>query len=355
MSKQLRKIYYMKQARVTEPHKIEYYEVEAPKASDLKDDEILLRIHKIGVCGSDIHVMHGQHPFVTYPVIQGHEYGAEVVAVGKNVTKVKPGDRGAARPQLVCGECGPCKKDRWNVCENLKVQGFQAPGCAQAYFIVPEERMVKCDDKLSFEQIAIIEPCAVGVHASGRTDVAGKNVVVTGAGTIGNLVAQCVKGRGAKKVLITDVSDLRLEKAKACGLEYTANTLKEPFADAVKRVFGDEGFQAAFEVSGAQPCITDIVANIEKGSDIVVVAVFSKDPTVNFAVLDEHELRIIGSMMYKHDDYVLAAEMLADGRLNVDPLVTQRFDFSEYQKAYEYIDSNREECMKVMIDLETAE
>lgn len=342
----------MLQQRVVEPGKIEFVEVEELIPEMLKDNEILLKVHNIGVCGSDIHVWRGHHPFVTYPVIQGHEYGAEVIAVGKDVTAVKPGDKASARPQLVCGKCGPCKKGRYNVCEELRVQGFQAPGCAQRYFIVPEDRIVKADSKLSYEEIAVMEPCAVGVHASGRTDVKGKNVVITGAGTIGNLVAQCVLGRGAKKVLITDISDLRLAKAKECGIENTANTLKESFKDAVKRVFGDEGFQAAFEVSGAQPCITDLVANIEKGSDIVIVAVFSKPPYVNFAELDEHELRIIGSMMYKHEDYVLASEMLADGRLKVEPLVTQRYKFTDYAEAYHCIDNNPEVCMKVMISLD---
>lgn len=345
----------MIQARVIKPHNIEFFDVKTPDAGDLKDNEILLRIHQIGICGSDIHVMHGEHPFVTYPVIQGHEYGAEVIAVGSNVTVVKPGDKATARPQLVCGECGPCKSGRPNVCENLRVQGFQAPGCAQPYFIVPEERIIKCDPELNYEHIAIIEPCAVGVHASGRTDVRGKNVVVTGAGTIGNLVAQAVIGRGAKKVLITDISDLRLEKAQQCGITYTANTMKESFEDAVNRVFGEEGFQCAFEVSGAQKCITDLIANIEKGCDIVIVAVFSKNPEINLAVLDEHEIRLIGSMMYLHEDFLLAAEMLSDGRLNVDPLVTQRFDFKEYAKAYDYIDNHREECMKVMVNLESLE
>ena len=95
-----------------------------------------------------------------------------------------------------------------------------------------------------------------------------------------------------------------------CGLENTANTAKESFEDAVKRVFGDEGFQCAFEVSGVQKCITDLVANIEKGSDIVIVAVFSKNPEVNLAVLDEHEIRLIGSMMYLHEDYLLAFPMV---------------------------------------------
>ncbi len=343
----------MIQARVVTPEDIQFFEVPTLEAKDLKDNEILLRIHKIGVCGSDIHVMHGQHPLVTYPVIQGHEYSADVVAVGKNVTTVKPGDKATARPQLVCGECGPCKKGRYNICEDLKVEGFQAPGCAQPYFIVSEDRIIKCDPKLTYEEIAIIEPAAVGVHASARTDVKGKNVVVTGAGTIGNLVAQCVIGRGAKKVLVTDVNDLRLEKAKQCGVEYTANTMKESFKDAVKRVFGDEGYQCAFEVSGQQVCISDIMTNIEKGSDIVVVAVFAKNPVINFSELGEHELCLKGSLMYLHEDFKLAAEMLADGRLKIEPLVTHRFDFKEYNEAYKCIAEHGQECMKVMIDLET--
>lgn len=342
----------MIQAKVIRPHEIEMIEVETPVAGDLQDNEILLKIHKIGVCGSDIHVWHGQHPFVKYPVVQGHEYSAHVVAVGKGVTTVAPGDKATARPQLVCGKCGPCRSGRPNVCEELRVQGFQAPGCAQPFFIVPESRVIKCAPHLDYEKIALMEPCAVGIHASRRVDVRDKNVVVTGAGTIGNLVAQAVKGRGAKKVLITDISDLRLEKARECGLMYTANTARESFHDAVKNAFGDEGFQCAFEVSGAQKCIDDLVMSVEKGSDIVIVAVFSNKPNIDMSVVNEHELRIVGSMMYLHDDYLLAAEMLADGRLEVGPLVTQRFDFREYADAYDCIDSRREECMKVIIDLE---
>ncbi|KAA6301501.1 MAG: L-iditol 2-dehydrogenase [Candidatus Ordinivivax streblomastigis] len=341
----------MKQARVIKPGIIEFVNVEDPASKKLADNEILLKIHRIGVCGSDIHVMHGQHPFVTYPVIQGHEYGASVVAVGAGVTKVKPGDKATARPQLVCGECPPCKKGRYNVCQNLRVQGFQAPGAAQSHFIVPEDRLIYVDNGLPFDEIAMIEPCAVGVHATSRTDLIGKNVVITGAGTIGNLVAQFALARGAKKVLITDVSDLRLEKAKTCGIEYTANTLKEKFEDAIQRVFGDELFQVAFEVSAAQQCITDLVATIEKGSVIVIVGVFTKPALVDLAVVDEHEITLIGSMMYKHEDFELAAELLRDEKINVKPLVTQHFDFEDYAEAYKFIDNHREECMKVIVNM----
>ncbi len=341
----------MKQAQITKPGDLQFAEIPDPTPAQLAENEILLQVKTIAICGGDIHVMHGQHPFVTYPVIQGHEYGAEVVAVGKSVTKVKPGDKATARPQLVCGECEPCRKGRYNVCQNLRVQGFQAPGAAQQYFVVPEDRLVKVDNSLPFERIALVEPCAVGVHATSRTDLKGKNVVVTGAGTIGNLVAQCAQIRGAKRVLITDVSDLRLQKAKECGIAHTANTEKEPFADALKRVFGGEGFQTGFEVSGAQPCITDLVASIEKGCDIILVGVFSTPPTVDLAVVDEHEISIIGSMMYLHEDFFLAAGLLRDGKINVAPLVTQHFDFAKFAEAYRFIDQNRESCMKVVIDM----
>ena len=114
---------------MTSPGVIEYREVSVPKK--ISENEVLLRIQKIGVCGSDIHVWHGKHPFTSYPIVQGHEYCGEVIEVGHEVTLLKPGDKATARPQLVCGTCNPCKKGHHNVCMNLKVQGFQANGGAQ--------------------------------------------------------------------------------------------------------------------------------------------------------------------------------------------------------------------------------
>ena len=124
----------MRQAIMISPGVIEYREI--PEPGQLKENEVLLRIKRIGVCGSDIHVFHGKHPATPYPVVQGHEYSAIVEAVGTKVTKVKPGMKATARPQLVCGECGPCKRGQYNACQKLKVQGFQAPGVAQDLFVV---------------------------------------------------------------------------------------------------------------------------------------------------------------------------------------------------------------------------
>ncbi|MCX6227553.1 MAG: alcohol dehydrogenase catalytic domain-containing protein [Bacteroidia bacterium] len=223
----------MRQAVMTSPGVIEHLDV--PEPGPLKENEVLLRIKKIGVCGSDIHVFHGKHPATPYPVVQGHEYSAIVEAIGSKVTKVRPGMKATARPQLVCGKCGPCRRGQYNACQELKVQGFQAPGVAQDLFVVTDDRIVPFPDSMTFEQGAMIEPAAVGAHSTNRvTSLEGKNVVVSGAGTIGNLVAQFAKARGAKNVLITDVSDYRLNIARQCGIPATANIKDTSFAESVQ-------------------------------------------------------------------------------------------------------------------------
>ena len=192
----------------------------------------------------------------------------------------------------------------------------------------------------------------MGAHATNRTDVKDKNVVVSGAGAIGNLVAQFCKARGAKKVLITDVSDLRLAKARECGIEYTANVLNKSLKDAAKEVFGDEGYQVGFEVAGVESSVRSLMESIEKGSDIVIVAVFAKDPALSMFYLGEHELRLIGTMMYRHEDYLTAVDYVSRGIVNLEPLISNRFAFEQYDEAYKYIDENKATTMKVIIDFE---
>lgn len=342
----------MRQAVLLAPKHIEFREVEAPKAEQLEAHQVLINVKRIGICGSEIHSYHGLHPATFYPVVQGHEYSATVVAVGSAVTVCKPGDQITARPQLVCGECEPCKRGQYNVCEHLRVEAFQANGVAQDYFVTTDDRVVVLPEGMSLDYGAMIEPSAVGAHATNRTDVAGKNVVVSGAGAIGNLVAQFCKARGAKKVLITDVSDFRLEKAKACGIQHTANVMKTPLKEAVREVFGDEGYQVGFEVAGVESSVRSLMETIEKGSDIVIVAVFAKDPALSMFYLGEHELRLIGTMMYRHEDYLTAVDFVSRGLVNLEPLISNRFGFEQYNEAYQYIEENKMTTMKVIVDLE---
>ena len=153
-------------------------------------------------------------------------------------------------------------------------------------------------------------------------------------------------------MLITDVSDLRLAKARECGIEHTLNVTKQPLGEAVKELFGKEGYQVGFEVAGVESSIRSLMATIEKGSDIVVVAVFAKDPALSMFHLGEHELRLVGSMMYRHEDYITAIDYVSRGIVNLKPLISNRFAFEEYDNAYKFIDSHRETSMKVIVDLE---
>lgn len=342
----------MRQAILVEPKHIEFKEVAEPKAADLTAHQVLVNIKRIGICGSEIHSYHGLHPATFYPVVQGHEYSGVVMAVGSEVTVCKPGDHITARPQLVCGKCNPCKRGQYNVCEHLRVQAFQADGAAQDFVVVDDDRVAKLPEGMSLDYGAMIEPSAVGAHASNRTDVEGKNVVVSGAGTIGNLIAQFCIARGAKNVLITDVSDLRLAKARECGIKHTLNITKKTLKEAAQELFGEEGYQVGFEVAGVEVSIRSLMETIEKGSDIVVVAVFAKDPALSMFYLGEHELRLIGSMMYRHEDYLTAIDYVSKGIVNLKPLVSNRFAFEEYDDAYKFIDTHRETSMKVLIDFE---
>lgn len=338
----------MRQAVMTSPGVIEFREVPEPVAGP---GEVLLRIKRIGVCGSDVHVNHGKHPFTSYPVVQGHEFSAEVEAVGEGVEDLTIGSRATATPQVVCGECGPCLRGDYHICDDLKVQGFQAPGVAQDLFVTRIEKLVTLPDEFTHEQGALVEPTAVAVHATARAgDLRNVNATVLGVGPIGNLIAQMSQARGAM-VMITDLSGYRLEVARACGIEFTSNANEESLADASKRVFGEEGFDVVFDCAGIQSTIDAAVENVNKGGTIVAVAVYDEKPRVDMAVVGDRELLIVGTLMYQHADYEEAVRRISAGDIVTAPLESKHFTFEEYVSAYTYIDERGPEVMKVFIDL----
>ena len=205
---------------------------------------------------------------------------------------------------------------------------------------------------MTFEQGAMIEPAAVGAHSTNRIpDLKGKNVVVSGAGTIGNLVAQFAKARGAGKILITDISDYRLNIAHKCGIDGTLNVRINSFEEGANSFFGKEGFQVGFEAAGVQSSLDVLMKFVEKGGNIVILGVYSSNPVVNMFYLGEHELNIFGSMMYLHEDYKTAVEMITSGEIITGPLITKSFPFNEYPEAYKFIEAQGDRSMKVMIEL----
>lgn len=339
----------MRQAVMTEPGKIEFRVVPQP---EVKPGGVLVHVKRIGVCGSDIHVYHGLHPYTSYPVVQGHEVSGVVAAVGEGVTGLSAGDLVVFMPQVTCGECYPCRHGMYHICDNLKVMGFQTGGAAQEYFPVPAEMVLKIPEGISLDEAAMIEPVSVAVHALARAgSVEGLKVLVLGAGTIGNLVAQVARASGAAAVMITDVSEYKLEKARQCGIEHTVNTSQADLGAAILEVFGSDKADLILECVGAQATITQAVANARKGTTIVVVGVFGKAPVVDMGLVQDRELSLVGTLMYQKRDYERAIELAAGGKMCLGPMITHRFMFQDYLSAYHAIEELRGESMKVMIEL----
>jgi L-iditol 2-dehydrogenase/threonine 3-dehydrogenase len=151
--------------------------------------------------------------------------------------------------------------------------------------------------------------------------------------------------------LITDVSNYRLEIAKKCGIEHALNVRETPLDKGAGDCFGTDGFQVGLEAAGVQESLDALMANVEKGGDIVILGVYAKNPTVNMYYLGEHELNVFGSMMYRHEDYEAAVEMIAKGEIILDPLISKHFPFEKYLEAYQYIEEKGDKNMKVIIDL----
>lgn len=343
----------MIQQLMTEPKKISFREVPVPKPGP---DQVLVKIKKIGVCGSDIHVYHGTHPYTSYPVTQGHEVSGQIVELGEYVKELRAGQRVTIEPQVFCGRCYPCLHGKYNLCEKLKVMGFQTTGTASEYFAVDASKVTPLPENLTYSEGAMIEPLAVTVHAAKRfPDLKGAKAVVLGCGPIGILLIQSLKALGAAQIFATDISDSRLALAKRLGADFAVNTAKEDYAVALLDAFGPDKADVIYECAGTDITMEQAIQNARKGSTIILVAVFGKRANVDLAKLNDSELDLNTSMMYRHEDYVDAIRFVQEGKIQLKPLQSARFAFEDYQKAYEYIDNNRESTMKVLIDVDPTE
>lgn len=340
----------MLQQVMTAPGVIEFRETPRPIAAE---GQVLVRIMRIGICGSDIHVYHGKHPFTRYPVTQGHEVSGRIEAVGSGVEGLLVGQKVTIEPQVCCGHCYPCTHGKYNLCEELKVMGFQTTGTASEYFTVDAAKVTPLPETMSYDEGAMIEPLAVTVHAAKRfPELKGARVAILGCGPIGILLMQSCKALGAASVLVTDVSDYRLSVARSVGADYAVNTGETDMEQALRDAFGSDKADVIYDCAGNDITMGQAIRCARKGSTIVLVAVFSKLASVDLAVLNDHELELNTSMMYRHEDYVDAIRLVSEGKVQLRPLMSRHFAFRDYLKAYQYIDENREMTMKVIIDVQ---
>ena len=343
----------MLQAVLQSAKTIEFREVPLPEPGP---GQALMKVERIGICGSDIHVYHGTHKYATLPLVQGHEGAGTVVRTGPGVEGLNPGDLVTLRPQHYCGECFLCKQGRYNLCESYRVMGVLGglTGMASEYFVADAEKLHKLPPSMSFDEGAMVEPAAVGVHAvklGGKAE--GSKVLVIGAGPIGNLAAQAAKAMGASAVMIADISDVRLELAKKSGVDFCINTQTTELETAILEHFGPNRADFILDCAGSAKTLEQAVRFARRGTNIVLVGNFYDFVPVELGLVQRRELNLIGDMNYLAEDYEDAIRFLAAGKIRVRELISNHFAFRQYDAAYRYIDENAGGAvMKVMIDVD---
>lgn len=340
----------MLQQVMTAPGEIIFRELPMPEPAQ---GQLLIKMMRLGICGSDIHVYHGKHPFTKYPVTQGHEVSGCVEKLGAGVTGFKVGDKVTIEPQVFCGKCYPCTHGKYNLCEELKVMGFQTTGAASTYFAVDASKVDILPETMDYDEGAMIEPLAVTVHAAKRYgDLTGAKVAILGCGPIGILLMQTVKALGAASVAVSDVSEYRIALAKSLGADHVFLAGKTDLNTAMLQAFGPDKADVIYDCAGNDATMGQAIQYARKGSTIILVAVFAKMASVDLAVLNDHEIDLNTTMMYRHEDYLDAIRLVGEGRIQLKPLMSKHFAFKEYLDAYRYIEANQETTMKVLVDLD---
>ena len=337
----------MRAARVVAPYEIEYAEVDDPTMSAR---QVLLQTRNIGICASDQQIYHGLHRFAHMPLIMGHEVSASVADVGAEVSGFRVGDLVCVQPQVSCGTCYPCQMGRPNVCEDLKIFGVHLDGFACEYEALEPHHLHRVPGNVAPEIAVLVEPLSVAVGSvrrSGRVD--GGNVLVMGAGTIGNLVAQAAKGFGAGKVMIADINQCKLDLAKSCGIEITVNTQTDDLGDAIRRAFGARRADVIVDCVALPAVFGQILELARPASDIVITGNYKAAPAFDVPMLQRREITMIGHMMYVSDCFDDAIRLLAQGQVRTEGLITQRFAFSQYRDAFSYADTHPLDVMKMIV------
>jgi len=284
----------MKASVMYEHRKFEYKEIEEHK---LGENDVRIKVHSCGICGSDIHKMQTKWKY-GYPAVIGHEYCGEVVGFGDKVTKFKKGDRVVCVPFMPCNECEYCKQSLYSMCENYTMIGSHRFGGFAEYSIIAEENLLKIGD-LEYTKASFIEPLAVVMHAVMGIDInLGDSVVVLGAGTIGMLVLQAIKAAGAGKVIVVDIDDRKLELAKKLGATHTINSLSEDLEKKVKEYTDEKGADISLECAGSVVTQEQALLLTRKHGKVGYLGIAYKDVTLKekaFESIFRKELTLKGS------------------------------------------------------------
>ncbi|XP_066910749.1 sorbitol dehydrogenase-like [Clytia hemisphaerica] len=319
-----------------------------------KDDEVLLSMHSVGICGSDIHYYkHGRigNFVVNKPMVMGHEASGTVVACGKDVKHLKKGDRVAIEPGVPCRKCIRCKSGRYNLCPDIFFCATPPDdGNLCRFYTHAADFCYRLPDHVTFEEGALLEPLSVGIYACQRASVTnGDRILICGAGPIGLVTLLAAKSSGASEVAITDLDEGRLSMAKQLGADVTIRIQSKDGREVAKQiesVFGES--DKTIECTGVESSITSAILATRCGGTLVIVGSGTGDSTIPLNTARRKEIDIRGVFRYANC-YPVALNMVASGQINVKLLVTHRFALEDSHDAFRTSASNKDGAIKVMI------
>ena len=340
----------MKRAVLVAPRKFKMEEVEKPIP---KGDQVLIQVKCCGICGSDIHSYEGKHPFVKPPIVLGHEFAGVIADIGNEVEGFEIGDKVTVEPNLPCGNCYNCRHGKPNICNKLKVIGnIGYNGAFAEYISVPAEKVIKLPEGLSFEQGAFVEPTAVGVHAIRKAGQrVGDKILILGAGPIGLLLLQAAKCAGAARVVITDLFERKLEIARKLGADLIFSPNRGDLAEFIKTWIEEEAIDLIYDCVANERTLNQAIKVARRGTKIIIVGVPTEKICVDLSLVQDGEISLEGSLMYTHDDFLTALELIREGKIEISPLITHRFRFEEIEDAFNLAvaSENAGKRLKIMI------
>lgn len=313
----------MKAIVISEPEKLEIKDLDvAPR----KENEALIRMISVGICGSDITAYRGTNPTVTYPLVLGHEAIGIIEEIEDNPKGLVKGDRVAIEPFINCGHCEPCKNGHGNNCVRLQVIGVREDGAMAEYFNHPVKHLYKVPDSLADDVATMIEPTSIALHAVHRANIRGsEKVAIYGSGTIGLLAALICKAYGATPIII-DVVDSKLEVAKDNGIDFVVNSKKENVASKLEEYIGRESVDVVLECSGSKYAMYDAIDIIGHGGRIAFVGWETGDIVLNQPPIIRKEIQILGSRN-SYNEFDESIELLDSKKVDVSGLIDHRQGF----------------------------
>lgn len=314
-------------------------------------NDILIKIHKTAICGTDVHIYNWDEwsqKTIPVPMVVGHEYAGEIVAVGQEVQGYKIGDRVSGEGHITCGHCRNCRAGRRHLCRNTVGVGVNRPGCFAEYLALPAVNAFKLPDNISDEMASIFDPFGNAVHTALSFDLVGEDVLITGAGPIGIMAAAVCRHVGARHVVISDVNDYRLELARKMGVTRAVRADKEDLREVMADLGMTEGFDVGLEMSGAAAAFRSLLAVMNHGGKVALLGIPPSDTAIDWNQVIFKGLfikGIYGREMF--ETWYKMAALLQSG-LDISPIITHRFTIDEFQKGFDVMRSGM--SGKVILD-----